>query len=558
MNKDYQRLRESIPEPRQRVEGKFHSEPKRVRDWVTTLPRANAQATQGEVERALASLARQTLSGNARLLALEELRTVVVESIDLLQQSYAGSALPLTTAKAASAQLAEDFHLLMANGYRKAAVEICAPSGGIPMLRGGSVAQCLERSAWHFSRALAVAWRIYRAPSIGLWQGLHRVYRFAASSRLEGKSVEDRYAGTIDTQSIYLQTLLMAVTNPLAFSQSEQDILWQIVRSFSSSCDLLTRPPSENSPVVPEDADRGPGPGAKDEAHSQWLDVLPFARAVDEALERVRDGHADLVPARGLGIRFPAEALLRLKRSFGLAAARTHKRLDASHELRTVIGMSCVHFYLSGERDFDTFMRQSATHAVHVVDRASWASGGTDAARVPVHVARVLDQSLGGYRVVWDNANQIRARVGELVGITLANEEEEPDWMVGVVRWLRYEPDGGLSAGIELVSRQAHAIGLRVHDRSGNARTATRALEIESIDLEGERCFLAPGVSDTEATRIEIIRDEYEWRETALPATEELVAGLDVLVNAGEYAVLRPLRTDLVGGDGDFDEDAAA
>ena len=29
-------------------------------------------------------------------------------------------------------------------------------------------------------------------------------------------------------------------------------------------------------------------------------------------------------------------------------------------------------------------------------------------------------------------------------------------------------------------------------------------------------------------------------------ASEELIAGLDVLVNAGEYAVLRPLRQDLV------------
>jgi len=555
MNRDYQRLRESIPEPRQRNDRNFHADAKKVRDWIKALPRANAQATQTELERALASLARQSLSGNTRLGVLEELRPTVVESIDLLQQSYAGSALPLTASKSQAAQLAEDFHLLLAHGYRKAAVEICAPSGSVPMLRGASVAQCLERAAFHFSRALGVAWRIYRAPSIGLWQGLHRVYLFAASSKLETKAVEDKYAGaSIDVHSLYLQALLMAVTNPLAFSQGEQDTLWQVVRSFSSACDLLRKPPEDNAPVVPEDADRGPGPGAKDETHSQWLDIRPFVQAVEDALGRVRDGHADLVPARGMGIKFPVEALLRLKRSFGLAAARVHKRLDASHELRTVIGMSCVHFYLSGERDFDTFLRQSTSHAVHVADRASWASGGTEAARVPVHVARVLDQSLGGYRVTWDNANQIRARVGELVGITLAAEDEDPDWMVGVLRWLRYEPDGALSAGIELVSRQASAIGLRIHDRGGNARAATRALEIESVDLEGERCFLAPGVADTEATRIEVIRDEFEFRNAELPATEELVAGLDVLVNAGEYAVLRPLRSDVVRG---VDEAAA-
>src|SRR6185436_15304348 len=123
---------------------------------------------------------------------LEELRTTVVESIDLLQQSYSGSALPLTATKSQAAQQAEDFHLLLAHGYRKAAVEMCAPSGGVPMLRGAAVAQCLERSAYHFSRGLAVAWRIYRAPSIGLWQGMHRVYRYAASVKLADKVVEDK------------------------------------------------------------------------------------------------------------------------------------------------------------------------------------------------------------------------------------------------------------------------------------------------------------------------------------------------------------------------------
>src|SRR5688572_32913055 len=119
MNRDYQRLRESIPEPRQRNDRTFHADAKRVREWVKALPRANGQATQAELERALASLARQSLSGNTRLGVLEELRPTVVESIELLQQSYAGSALPLTASKSHAAQLAEDFHLLMAHGYRK-------------------------------------------------------------------------------------------------------------------------------------------------------------------------------------------------------------------------------------------------------------------------------------------------------------------------------------------------------------------------------------------------------------------------------------------------------
>ena len=48
------------------------------------------------------------------------------------------------------------------------------------------------------------------------------------------------------------------------------------------------------------------------------------------------------------------------------------KRLEAGHKLDTVIGLSGVHFYLAGQRDFDTFMRQSAQGTVHVIAGAAW------------------------------------------------------------------------------------------------------------------------------------------------------------------------------------------
>lgn len=550
MSQVYRQLREGMPEARGGGDGRFHADAKKVRAWVAALPRANAQAAQLELAQALDNLASQKLEGGQRLAAMEELRDAVVESIGLLQQQYAGSPLPLPAPKAQAAYQAEAFHRGLADGYRRAAVDICAPSGNIPMLRGGSVGQALARAAWHYSRALSVAWRVYRAPAPGAWQGLHRVFSFSVEQKLDGKTIDDKAAGPIEIRPLYIQTLLMAVTNPLAFSQSEQDTLWQISKSFASRCALLRQPPAENAPVVPEDADRGPGPGAAGESHAQWLDMRSFIQEVDAAQARQRDGMGDLIVGRGPGVSLSSDMLLRLKRAFGLAAARGHKRLNAGHELRTVIGMSGLHFHLGGLLDFDTFMRQGAQQVVHVVDRASWASGGTDLARVPVYTAQVQDQSLGGYRVSWDNANQIRARVGEVVGLTLAEGDETPDWMVGVVRWLRYEADGGLSAGIELLSRRAGAVGLRMHERSGSHRPAIRAIEIEVIDGGEDRCFLTTGGQEPGAMQVEVVRNDNPFDHLAPPSSEEVIASVDLLVNAGDYAVLRPLRRDSVAAEG--------
>jgi hypothetical protein len=539
---------DAAPRAAESQSGRFQTDPRKVKAWVAALPRANAQATQSELGMALENLNAQKLEGTQRLAVLEEMRSAAMESIGLLQQQYAGSALPLPAAKSMAAHRAEAFHVWLACGYRKAAAEICAPAGKVPMFKANAMNQALARSAWHYCRALGVAWRIYRAPAAGVWQGLHRVDRFAAQLKLDNKPIDDTLAGApVDVHSQYVQALLMAVTNPLAFSQLEQDSLWQIARSFTGRCDLLGQPPVDNAPVVPEDADRGPGPGASDETHAHWLDIRAFSAEVDAALERVRDGFSEIVPGRGLGIRVSADMLQRLKRSFGLAAARNYKRLSAGHTLRTVIGLSGLHFYLAGQRDFETFLRQATTqHDVPFDNRADWASGGTDAARVPVHDANALDQSLGGYRMAWDNANQIRAKVGELIGITLAEADDESEWMVGVVRWLRYETNGGLSAGVELLSRRAAPVGLRLHDLQGEAKSPVRAMEVHDLGGEENGYFLTAAVLESEATRIEIIRDGAASAIDGRPANEDMVAALDAVINAGDYAVLRPLRKDLV------------
>ena len=77
MTDAYRRLREGMPEPGMNTTGRFHADPKKVKAWVAALPRANAMATQQELDTALASLSSQKLEGGQRLSVMEELRSVV-------------------------------------------------------------------------------------------------------------------------------------------------------------------------------------------------------------------------------------------------------------------------------------------------------------------------------------------------------------------------------------------------------------------------------------------------------------------------------------------------
>jgi hypothetical protein len=537
MTSPYRRLAEDLPKPA--AGGPlFAADPRKVKAWVAALPRANAQATEQELVRALGSLLGQKLDGGQRLGALEELRAAVSESVRLLESQFATNPLPLPPDKARAAATAESFHVLLGHGYRRAAADLCAPSGSVPFLKGSSVLQALERAAWHYSRALALAWRVYRPPAAGAWQGLHRVHRFAEAIKLDRKPAEDAIAGlTLDVNTIYVQTLLLAAVNPYAFGQTEQDVLWPIARGFAARCGLSSKPLDALAPVVPEDADRGPGPGAADETHSLWLELRPFSEEVDRALGRVRDGQADLQSGSGPGVRVGNDLLIRLRRAFGQIAARGLVRLPAGHSLDTVLGLSGLHYYLSGQRDFDTFMKHSAQGGVHVITGASWTQGSSGMSRVPRLSGRALDQSLGGYRMAWASADQARARVGELVGLSFGDEGEQQDWMVGVMRWLRYEDDGSLSAGVELLSRNASPVALRVVTADGGSRQVNRAVEIFPLDGSGGRCFISNASIDP-GSRVEVVHDLASHFPELAPRGADVLDRVEVLLVAGDYVLL--------------------
>ena len=536
MSDSYKRLCEDLPAATGGAG--FATEPRKVKAWVAALPRANAQATEQELARALASLASQRLEGGARLGALEEIRAAAIESITLLERQFSTSPLPLPPDKARAAAVAESFHVLMAHAYRGAAVDLCAPSGSVPFLRGGAVLTALERAAWHYSRALAMAWRVYRPASAGVWLGLHRVHRFAVQLKLDRKATEDKVAGaSVDVNSIYVQALLLAAVNPYAFGQAEQDSLWPIARAFTARCGLVEQAPDGLAPVVPDDADRGPGTGAGEESHSLWLDLRAFADEVERALSRVRDGQSEIVPAAGPGFRVGNDLLIRLRRAFGQIAARGLVRLPAGHRLDTVLGLSGLHYFLAGQRDFDTFMKQSAQGTVHVIAGAAWTQGAASMTKVPRFTGKVLDQSLGGYRMAWASAEQARARVGELVGLNFGDEGEEQAWMVGVMRWLRYEDDGSLSAGVELLSRRSSAVALRVVSADGGNRQVNRAIEVFPIDGTPGRCFVANAVIES-GSRVEVIHDLSSHFPELAPRGADLLPDVEVLLNAGDYVLL--------------------
>jgi hypothetical protein len=487
MGEVYRRLGEILP-PGLRAELPFGLDAKRAAGWIETLPRADVAATRRALLRALEALSStQALKGATRREIAEVLRPAIIDNALSTQRLFAGKPLPLAGDLAGLPGELEQLHLRLAHAYRMAAADQCAPSGSLPWLRGGQVAEAAQRATYHYGEALMVAWRVYADLPVDAWRGLHRTYRFAVARELERRPSSDPLvSGLPSIQQRYVELLLMHVVNPRAFSQAEQERVWAMCEAFAARTPLRDTP-SATAVGVADDADEGPGGKAPPRQH---LDLVGFAAAVEAALAASDGESAIVMPEHGVPVKMSADGLRKLRRAFSHAAARQFTRLDAGHTVETVFGLSGLHYQASGERDFDAFARQVLGDALTETARASWSAGGAEvsarSARIP---ALVVDQSLGGYRMRWAQDNQLRLRVGEVVGIHVGDQEDPSDWMLGILRWLRYEADGQVMAGVELLSRAAAAVALMGTGAAN--RAPLRALELRPPYGGGDWLYLA-------------------------------------------------------------------
>ncbi|MFN9967875.1 MAG: hypothetical protein ACK52N_13685 [Lysobacteraceae bacterium] len=472
MSEVYRRLAEPQPSGLQGTLP-FPADARRAAEWIEALPRTDVAATRRSLLKALEALATlSTLKGGTRREIAEVLRPIVVDVALSTQRTYAGKPLPLAGDLAGLPGELSQLHLRLAHAYRLAAADLCAPSGSLPWLRGARVTAALQIASHHYVEAMRVAWRVYAGLPPGAWRGLHRCYRFAIARELERRPSTDTLVSDAATlQQRQLQVLLMSVLKPRGYAQSEQDKLWTLCGAFVPHAPLRDSP-TATSVGVPDDADEGPGGKAPPR---QWLDLVSFAAAVESAIAASNGEKGIVVPDDGPPQEFPTDTLRKLRRALSSAAARQFIRLDAGHAVDTVFGLSGVHYLVSGERDFDRFARDLLVDRPAAPERAAWSAGsGDSSAKVAMASATVFDQSLGGYRIRWGLDGATRLRVGEIVGLRLVDEDDD-EWMLGILRWLRYDPDGHVLAGVELISR---AVAPVVLASTSAGRAPWRALEL--------------------------------------------------------------------------------
>ncbi len=509
-----------------------------LKQWLDNLPRGNPKGTAVTLQSALAAHLGHALSGNSRYNQLEQLRETVLDTILWLERQFMGSPLPMTADRLQHAQNAQALNSVLADNYRLACHELCAPEGSIGLLKSGAVTTALERATWHYQQCLLQSWSLYRGAPPSIWLGLHRVYQFAASVNVDGKAVTEPVAKKpLSVRTLYIESCLLSLMNPFAFAHRELDLMKALAFGLADSCRIKTGSEGEFTAALPKDADLPPDADLP-EGETAGLDFSALQQALIHA-EYAEDGENVQVRIPEAGkLELPLSVLKRTLRNFGLAAARHAVRIPSDYTLQTVCGLSSVHFFAAGQMDFERYTQKISQQGSQGLSLAAdWLSMSSDGQAPRSLPAQVSDHSLGGYLLRWSADPGLRIRVGEVVGLNAMPASNEPDWMLGVVRWLRYEQDGSILAGIKLLTRRCLAVALRV-PVEGHPGPLVRGLELQALDPEMPSSFLWSGKSMAAKLQVDAHYGYEPYRLRGPRTMESLMLRPTVLSSNMDYTLL--------------------
>lgn len=470
---------------------------KRFSDWLESLPLGNMTAAGNELLTTIQEFNQTRVPPKQRGEMLDRVIEPVLTVVGVLDRHSRDTAFPLSEKSDRIGRVAISFFREIALGYRIAAHEMVGDSASVGFLQKKQIARWIHCSIASTEQMFLRLASLYQQISQGAWEELNRLYLFAVRNDLHTRAFEFLMirSGSCTIEDLYRRTALFGISDPQRLGQRAIRALFQACPTWSERCHVRHNVQvQKHEPGLFEiDATSDDPPLLVTEEHvperfEHIFDLRELRVWLSQQQNRGDNALRELTfrDSDGKALIIDRELIGQLLATWGVRRRRSFQRLVASHELKMIVGLAAVHFTIAGDSTFPRFLREfgdprfaeSASR-----DRARFGEPDGVGGRPSHYTTEVLNQSLGGYRLRLNDLADLQIRVGELVAVcpaSLANEE--PLWMVGLVRWINAIDVRELEVGISLVGRNALPAALLVTDDS--KLPPHRALAVEPFERE--------------------------------------------------------------------------
>lgn len=454
----------SVPEQHGYSDPTVERDAERLRARLTNLPLMDVVETVRQVLNALEAFNEQTIETALRLELLAVFRDTVqrlfvtVDPLHLRQ-------LALSKAQRDQATKGVEQLLLgMAGGYKIVIREYYDAPGKQPTDRAFALA--VNHALEQLGFALLDSYRFYRSVQDTIFSELHQLYRLARHHGLLEVTVDAGFDHDqpLSTAAIYHTAMLLSLSDPFRLAEGEAGLVHDVLKQHAAACRVV---PGNSWSGKPEglffiDLKSNRPPETCMRLEPPVSGEEPFLLDARDALAAVRE-RLSQTPAR-VRQQSPEAMVLRRLLPEEVDPRKTRAaRYPDSRWVQLLLGLEQIHAYQVS------------------MSRSRSGAGGPDGdprANEPSS-CRIVDASVGGMRLAWEDGGAGDARVGELLGVV----EEGRRLQLAVIRSIRVYREGGMEIGVQLIAGATAPVYCRGLD--GEDDRARCALFMPASEAEG-------------------------------------------------------------------------
>jgi len=494
---------------------RFKTQPKYIDDWYDNLPRAHL----GEFSRAIYSALLETnqsmVPNKERFYFLQKITKFTDEIIHVFQEKYVDISVPLAARNIQLVKLIREILTELTIGY-KIIISISHSRKDF-FINQSLLIDSIYYSLLHMHQILTNEYLVYTAAPPLLWQELHALYSFSRAHNLNEKTVSLSRTSKEDRctiESIYLQTLLLALANPYQLSQGETLSIKKSLKYWVPFCRLY-KPQNDTKLerlfAVDLKKDTPPcfhGQLEFDNKYFLMLDTSLLTKEIRELLLSPTGQASDLLISelQKSILSMSNTTLKRLLLSWGLLSKRQYPRHKTSRAVDVAIGLTSIHHYIAGvSNESENWQRsvqfESKLKTPNYVDdkwNNLWEFGPRVQATVmknkntnltapmvippsQVHYYRLntVNESAGGYCLFWEQEGDSPLNVDDLLCV-IESPDKPQNYIICVIRWMR-KKDDVIIIGSEVLTPTAKAVRIKLAQKDGRTEDFSCALLLPAI-----------------------------------------------------------------------------
>ncbi len=496
----------NIPELSKADKDAFDLRPRRVDEWLDTLPRANVGETARQVFEALVEVNRCQYPHQNRIHFLESLRETALYITDSMKRHFVGVNAPLPPRSEKIAAATREIHHAMAIGYMITIEDLLQSSMFFSDHK--LLATLMQRAISALGMVLVTSYQTYQPYPPSIWSALHKLYAAAEQRKLLQMTVSDNqhaYTSKVTINADYVRLLLLALTSPYRLRHGEVGKVYDVLARWVSKCKLKTIGKDDETAsakfgvnLASDEPPRAVTLVAEQCAHEfcRVMDSAALTNAIRKDLKQgFKTGETTISGIEMTRADLSQELMKRLLIAWCIVPKRSFPRADKQEHVNITLGLTATHqIIISGTRKMagaDDLYKNMAQYQTDDVGRGNAESQPdvwdmiyfpTDAEGVedlenqfekdrpsedqkkPQYQAEnwmILNESARGYCFKTIETTASRAQVGEIIGVRRQANGKSWKWGIGVIRWLRADPQLGLLLGVEMLTPDAAAIGIR-------------------------------------------------------------------------------------------------